>query len=185
MKKKELLELKNQVQQEIQSRKRINELLETELVQEFLNLSNVEVQSFDEEDIRGILASILSNFTITKTNGIYVCTGTFFTGCDINYEDYRFYTRKIDFDNPLAEYRTYCDIEDRSMKTAYMKKDDNSNESNLLVSEFEGSNIVLNPYNSSENYNGYYEVRGDFFATAIEKGQRKAKKIILERYPRM
>lgn len=185
MKRYELLKLKKEVLKEIQRRKRVNELLETELIQEFMELSNIKVQSLDDEDIREILSSILENFTITETNGIYVCTGTFYSDCDTYYGVTSYSSRTVDFNSRLAEYRIYCDIEDGRRRTAYMKNEDNSCLFELLVSEFEESNIVLNPYNSSKNRNGYAEVRENFFMTAIEKGQGKAKKLILEQYPRI
>ncbi len=51
--------------------------------------------------------------------------------------------------------------------------------------DFENDNIILNPYNTSTNRNGYDEVKMDFFKTSIEKGQAKAKKLILTKYPRL
>lgn len=182
MTKYELLKLKKQILKEVQRRKRINELLETELVQEFIKLSDVKAEPLDSENIREILFFILNNFTIKETNGIYVCIGTYYTDCDISYEETTYYTRETDFDNEYAEYRTYCDIEDRTMKTAYLKP---FMSSQVLSSEFERNNIVLNPHNSSKNNNGYAEVREKFFMTMIEQGQAKAKKLILNEYPRM
>lgn len=185
MKKYELTKLKKQLMQEIQRRKRVNELLEEELIQEFIKLSDIEVQPLKDDDINGILFSILRNFTITETNGIYVCTGTFASDCDICYEETTWYSRLIDFDSKDAEYREYCDIEDSRLITAYTKQDNLSRYAHLLASEFEKNNIVLNPYNSGKNRNGYEEVREEFFVNAIEKGQGKAKKLILDKYPRI
>ncbi len=182
MKKYELVKLKRQILEEVQRRKRINELLEVEQIKEFIKLSGVKVESLDSENIKEILFSILNNFTITETNGIYVCTGTYITDCDISYEETTYYSSKVDFDSEYAEYRIYCNIEDEKMKRAYLKP---FMSCQLLASEFERNNIILNPYNSSKNSNGYAEVREDFFMTAIEKGQGKAKKLILEKYPRM
>lgn len=185
MKKYELVKLKKQLQQEISRRKRVNELLENELIQEFLKLTDVKMEAFEDENTREILFSILENFTITETNGIYVCTGTFFRDCDICYEETTYYSSAIDFDSKYAEYRIYCDIENGRRQTAYMKKEDFSRCSRLLATEFEESNIVLNPYNSEKKQNGYDEVREKFFMTAIEEGQGKAKKLILDQYPRI
>ena len=54
-----------------------------------------------------------------------------------------------------------------------------------LVSELIEKYIILNPYNSSKNNNGFNEIQKDFFITAIEKGQPKAKQLVLDKYPRM
>ena len=43
--------------------------------------------------------------------------------------------------------------------------------------DFENENIILNPYNTSNNRNGYDEVKMDFFKTSIEKGQAKVKNL--------
>ena len=51
--------------------------------------------------------------------------------------------------------------------------------------EFENENIILNPYNTSNNRNGYDEVKYDFFETALKNGQAKAKKLVLSKYPRI
>ena len=54
-----------------------------------------------------------------------------------------------------------------------------------LISTFESENIVLNPYNTSNNKNGYDDVHLDFFSFSVEQGQAKAKKLILEKYKKM
>ncbi len=186
MKKYELLKLRKELLQEIERRKRVNELLETDSIKEFMKLSNVKVKALKEDDIRGILRSILKNFAITETNGIYVCIGTFFTDYNISYEETNYYSRRTSFDSKYAEYRIYRDIEDEKTKKAYFKQEDiQRGYPQLLSSEFEGKNIVLNPYNTEDNENGYSEVREKFFMTAIDKGQAKAKKLILDKYPRM
>ena len=42
--------------------------------------------------------------------------------------------------------------------------------------------IILNPYSSSKNENGFKEVQKDFFTTAVVKGQPKAKQLVLGKY---
>ncbi len=186
MKKSELTKLRSQLLEETQRRKRVNELLENELIQEFLKLSNVNIRKLKDDDKLAIIHSILRNFTISETNGIYICTGTFYTDYDICYEDTNYYSRETDFDSKYAEYRTYCDIEDGKTRRASIKLDDLERRYHeLSTREFEEKNIVLNPYNSSDKGNGYSEVRDKFFMTAIDQGQAKAKKLILREYPRM
>jgi len=82
-------------------------------------------------------------------------------------------------------------IEVDTKRIDYDPKDEYNQLMNLLYklhldfNSIEKNNIVLNPYNSENNENGYAEVREKFFIAAIEKGQGKAKKLILEQYPRM
>lgn len=54
-----------------------------------------------------------------------------------------------------------------------------------LISTFESERLVLNPYNTSKNSNGYDEVRLDFFETAIKDSQAKARKLVLSKYPKI
>ena len=54
-----------------------------------------------------------------------------------------------------------------------------------LVSELKERYTILNPYNMLENQNGYKDVQRDFFTTAIEKGQPKAKQLVITKYPHM
>ena len=55
----------------------------------------------------------------------------------------------------------------------------------IVTSEFERNNIVLNPYNKSDNNNGYEEVRRDFFENTLKYGEEESKKLLLEKYPRL
>ena len=54
-----------------------------------------------------------------------------------------------------------------------------------IVKTIEEKYTILNPYNSSKKDNGFKEVQKDFFTTAIEKGQPKAKQLVLSKYPQM
>ena len=64
-----------------------------------------------------------------------------------------------------------------------MKKDEVEN--GILCRDFEEENIVLNPYGTYKDMNGYQEVRQDFFYEAIKKGQPKAKEYVLKKYKRL
>ena len=114
-----------------------------------------------------------------------MCTGTYFTDYDINYQETTFYTKEIDFDSKDAEYRIYLDIENGKTAIAYTKPEYFEWKNEILTTEFEHDNIVLNPYNSNNKDNGYDEVRMNFFMNAIKYGQSKSKKLILEKYPRI
>lgn len=54
-----------------------------------------------------------------------------------------------------------------------------------LVSELMEKYAILNPYNTSKNMNGFNEVQKDYYINAIEKGQPKAKQLVLNKYPQM
>lgn len=184
MKKSELIKLRKLFNDEVQRRKRINELLKENLIREFINLSSLKPEILESDDVRGIVVKILKDFEITETNGIYVCTGTYFTDCDICYEETDYYAREVRFDSKHAEYRTYSDIENGKQIRAYFQFS-NDVAKRLLAFNFEKNNVVLNPFNSNKNRNGYDEVRIDFFENSINYGQSKSKKLILEKYTRM
>ena len=204
MKKAELIKLKKLLQQETDRRNRINTLLSNELIQEFLSLNNLNINELQTNDKWLILNEILKEFEITESNKILVCTGSYLTTCSICYQETNYYTEEVSFDNPYIEYQTFEDIETRKIHTAYIDKHIQSRleeESKYysrtkmtpsefchkrygryLISELIEKYNVLNPYNSSKNNNGLNEVRKDFFEAAIEKGQPKAKQLILNKY---
>lgn len=207
MKKTELIKLKKLLQQEIIKRNKINALLSNELIQEFKSLTNLNINELQLNDNWTILEGILNNFQITESNGILVCTGSYLVCCNIYYQETEYYTKESPFNNPNIEYQIFEDIETRKMYVAYtekyikdkieeQKKYYNMEDITLsefcykkygryLVNDLIKKYIVLNPYNSSENRNGFNEVQKDFFITAIEKGQPKAKQLVLNKYPKL
>lgn len=186
MKKGELIKLRTIYSQELERLTRIKELLNEEKCKELIELSKIDINEFKEIDNLKILHDVLQNFKINGTNGIYVCTGTYITNCDICYEDTTWYTKKVPFNAEYAEYRCYNDIENNRMVIAYTKPEYfRSYDPEIITSKFEQTNIVLNPHNSNENDNGFDEVRSEFFMNCINLGQAKSKKLILEKYKRM
>ena len=182
MTRNELIELRKIVNNEINRRKRIKELLSNDLIQEYLRITNTKLEELDESNIKEILEQILSSFEITQTNGIYVCTSAYYIDCDICYEETNYYSRNVNINSEYAEHRVYTDIESGQIVKGH-KEDDRYGKP--LMREFENENIILNPYNTSNNRNGYDEVKFDFFETAIKDGQTKAKKLVLSKYPRI
>lgn len=207
MKKTELIKLKKLLQQEIIKRNKINTLLSNELIQEFKSLTNLNINELQLNDNWTILEEILNNFQITESNGILVCTGSYLVCCNIYYQETEYYAKEELFNNPNIEYQIFEDIETRKMYVAYTEKyikdkiEEQKKYYNIeditpsefcykkygryLVSDLIKKYIVLNPYNSSENRNGFNDVQKDFFITAIEKGQPKAKQLVLNKYPKL
>lgn len=207
MKKAELIKLKKILEQEITRRNKINELLSNSLIQEFLSLNNLNINELQINDKWLILKELLKEFKITESNGILVCTGNYLTSCSICYQETNYETKEVSFDNPYIEYQMFKDIETSKIHIAYSDKYiqglvEQENEryhrtkitptefchsryGRYLVSELMGKYIILNPYNSSKNNNGFNEVQKDFFITAIEKGQPKAKQLVLSKYSQM
>ena len=183
MKRNELIELRSLVKNEIKRRERIQELLKNELVIEYLKVTKTKPVNLDSNNIKEIISKVLSSFTITKTNGIYVCTSAWYTDYEICYEETNYYSKDVDINSEYAESKIYTDIESGECISA--KRVANSMDIRPLISNFERDNIVLNPYNTGNNRNGYDEVKLDFFETALKAGQAKAKKLVLNKYPRI
>ena len=181
MKRNELIELRELVIKEREKRKRINELLKDELIEEYLRIKGFENEPIDDKDTRDILKQILGDFKITKTNGIYVCTSAYYIDCHISYQDTEYYTVDVDIDSKYAEKKKYMDIESKEFVIG-TTEDDGFNQ---LIKDFESNHIILNPYNTHKNNNGFEEVRMDFFERALEQGQAKSKRFILDKYPRL
>lgn len=207
MKKTELIKLKKLLQQEINRRNRINELLANDSIQEFLLLNNLNIQELPSDDKWIVLEELLKEFQITESNGILVCIGSFITECRICYQETDYYESQVSFDSKHIEYQLFEDIETRKVQTAYcdsyiqrLVEEENKyyprekmttsefchkRYGRYLTSELKEKYTILNPYNSSKKENGFKEVRKDFFTTAIEKGQPKAKQLVLTKYPQM
>ena len=206
MKRTELIKLKKILQQETLRRNRIKELLSNNLIQEFISLNNLNIQELPIDDKWTILEELLKEFEITESNGILVCVGSYITACSICYQETEYYSREVSFDNEYIEYQKFQDIETSKIYTAYcdsyieklFKENKYFYEEDMtlsefchkrygryLVSELKEMYTLLNPYNTSKKDNGFKEVQRDFFTTAIEKGQPKAKQLVLSKYPQM
>ena len=183
MKKNELVQLRELVEKEKNRRVRIKELLDNELVKEYLLINDIEPVILDYNNTREIIENILKTFNITKTNGIYVCTNAYYFDCQICYEETDYYQRNVNINSKYAEYKIYNDIENGESIKAIRKQDKYN--SYRLIDEFEDNNIVLNPFNTSDYMNGYNNVRLDFFENSINYGQVKSKNLLLKKYPRI
>lgn len=183
MTRKELIDLRRLLENEKNRRLRINELLEREDVIEFLKLKGIDEKTVDATNEWAILRDVVGNFKLTSTNGIYVCVGTYgevlVSRC---YNDWD--TIDVDFDSKERIYRIYKDIEDGRTEFGYFGIPRLGRQVELAM-HFERDNIVLNPYNTNKESNGYYEVREMFFTSAIKSGQAKAKKLVLGKFNRM
>lgn len=206
MKKAELIKLKKLLKSEINRRNRINELLSNNLIQEFLSLNKLDINCLTKDEWI-ILEELLKEFKITESNGILVCTACYTTDCIINYQETEYFTRPVSFDSHYVEHHAFKDIETGRICKAYsdsyihnlvMEENRNYPRSYIspsdfchkrygmyLVSELKERYTLLNPYNSLENENGFKDVQKDFFTTAIEKGQSKAKQLVLSKYQHM
>lgn len=207
MNKSELIKLKKLLKKETERRNRINELLQDELIQEFLSLNKLDIQEIPTHDNWIILEDILKDYEITESNGILVCIGSFITACSICYQETDYHEQEVSFNSEYIEYQRFKDIETNKLYTAYCDSyietlvDEekayyprmkiipsefcHKRYGRYLTSELKEKYTILNPYNSSKNSNGFKEVQKDFFETAIDKGQPKAKQLLLSKYPQM
>lgn len=210
MKREELIKLKKMYNQELERRKRINQLLKEDNVLEYLKLNGINIERMQIEDTWSIIKELLKNIEITETNSILVHTSNYMLECKMCYEETDYYRIAVPFNDNKTEYQTFRNIETGKIYTScsddYVKSEFDSNDykyrfpnkpnmtlnefclalhNRLLTSELRQKYTILNPYNSSKNQNGYEEVRKDFFETAITKGQPSAKKLILSKYPLM
>jgi hypothetical protein len=133
------------------------------------------------KNIREVIKEILDSYKISKTNGIYVCTKAYYFDPHVVYQDLVCTTVDVDIDSKCAERRIYYDIESGALERAFKEE----NNFYPTFHDFEDFNIVLNPYNTSKDKNGYEEVRMDFFENAIKYGQAKSKKLLLSKYKKL
>ena len=170
----------------------------------WLLIDNLDINELQKDDKWLILKEILKEFQITESNEILVCVGSFVTRSRIYYQETEYYTEEVPIDYPNIQYQTFKNIETKDIYMAYTDKYIQSrlDEENMyfkrfntpseycqyyrrcLVSELMDKYIILNPSNSTKIENGFEDVQKDFFTTAIEKGQPKAKQLVLTKYPK-
>ena len=207
MKKSELIILKKRLNEELERRNRIKELKNNDLIKEFIKLNDLNVNELDTNDKWKILNDLLEKIEIRESNGILVCIGNYRVVYSVCYQEYNDYEEELEFDSKYIEYQKFKDIETNKIHISYKdnfieKKFNEDLEYNienykdlnsfffllyrsLLTSELNKRCILLNPYNSLKNENGFNEVRKDFFTFAIEKGQAKAKQLVLSKFTQM
>ena len=164
---------------------RLNTLLNIEDEKEYLEIKGLkeEFYTFNEWDI---IAKILEEYTVDKTNGIYVCIGAYYTDCSNKFKNCS--TTSCSFDDPLLEYRTYRDIETGQFIRAFSSEEfapHSGRKKAPLINSFENNFVVLNPCNTNVDHNGFNKVRKEFFTIAISSSEEEAKEYILNKYPRM
>ena len=177
----ELKKLRELVEKEKERIKNVNKLQEFEAVKEYLELVGLEPQNLDDST-RSILMTVLKNFAIKKTNGIYVCTSATRKESEVIYQDTLYHEVNVSLDSPSADYKWYRNIEDGLCTQRLRIKQNLGYET---IEEFEKSHIVLNPTNKTTNSNGYLAVRLDFFENALLYGQSKSKKLLIDKYNRI
>ena len=207
MKKSELIILKKRLNEELERRNRINELKNNDLIKEFIKLNDLNINELDTNDKWKILNDLLEKIEIRESNGILVCIGNYRVAYSACYQEYNDYEEELEFDSKYIEYQKFKDIETNKIHISYKDKfiEKKFNEDleynienykdlnsfchkkykSLLTSELNKRCILLNPYNSLKNENGFNEVRKDFFTFAIEEGQSKAKQLVLSKFTQM
>ena len=180
MKKEELLYLRLELQKEQIKRERIKELLQDKSIKELIGLAKINLKLFVPDDI-DILLKILENYSLTNTNNIYVCTDAFYYGLE---DDNNLLFKNLN--SSIYDKRLYKDIENGKTILGCTDRDDcRSFADRAFDEDFNRDNIVLNPYNTRKNNNGYEMVRIEFIENALQYGQDKSKKLLLEKYPRL
>ena len=184
MQRDELLVLRDLVEMEKKRRESIYELLNEELIKEYLRLSRTDPVKLDPNDLREIISMYIKKLEFSKSNGIYVCTNAYNLESRVCYEETDYYHDEVDIDSRDAEFKIYGDIETGNFIKARNRKNTDRLIPNI-IDEFEESNIVLNPTNSHINMNNYKDVQLDFFEKAVTDGQGKSKQLLLKKYKRL
>ena len=185
MLKSELMELRKMYQDELDRRNELLKLLQTEEVKAYLKLSGEQTPSVKEIDIYKIIKEYLKKYKIQQTNDIYICTNAvyYYTECSWGERTTRI-TINPNIDSKETLDRKYKNIENGTTISATTDKRRVNLYASCLCSDFKQQHIVLNPYNTCENENGYAELRNMFFANAIKYGEPESLKLLLQKYPR-
>ncbi len=180
----ELAKLRKLINEELKRRRKINELLDLQTTIELMILMGSNIEKYDT-DLREIIKNLLNKITVTNTNDIYVCVGSWYY-IDTGYNHPHYERSSISIDATTAELKAY-----RNIENGLYKEIDIEPRYGVTIPDafktFEKEHIVLNPYNSTDEHalNGYNEVRLDFFEESYRHGQNKAVQMILKKYPRI
>lgn len=189
MKKEELVKLKILLEEELIRRQRINEILEDNLILEYMKEKNMDITKLEVNDLWVLLKEILKNFKISESNGILAYTGSYFV-CDATYYQepgyYPVLIKKDDKKN--AEYKEFKDIETNKVYRGYndelikqecdipsLEEFCHKKYRSYLLSELEKQYTLIYPHHDFE------DVQKDFFLTSVEKGQAKARKLVINK----
>jgi hypothetical protein len=185
MKREELIQLKELIEEEKKRREDIQKLQLKQDVMDYLALLGKEGVELDPNDIIDIVKSIFSDFKVTNTNGIYVCTDAHSVDSQVTYEGTEFYSLRQPINAKNVVRRFYKNIEDDKYVKASKDKHDIACGLYVDMNQFESTNTVLNPYNDQLHENGFDEVRANFVSSAISKDQTEAKRRLLSMYERL
>ena len=184
------------VDEEINRRKRIDELQKENNVIEYLQRTNTKPIS-NTYDIREILKSVFENFYVDSnlsSKKIYICSEAFSESVN------------VDADDSDAIIKIYRDIEATDDSVGAIKDNvKNLNDYNIselirhyclsditTIDKFEKSHVVINPwslYITSYDYDFeelFDELRTEYYSYLLEtQSQDKAIDMILSKYPRL
>lgn len=179
-----LMEYKKMMTEEIERRKRIEELQKTKLVIEYLKLNNLSALDIDYS-IDAIVKNVLQSFYVQddeSSKKLYVCIEAFDKNCNVLPND------------PEAIVKLYRDVEATyAFKEAVKQGYEDFNMHGCIMEEnyyrpyidsFESEHIILNPYNNSiENSKAFDEIRFDYYSSLMKYGdENKALQKILKKY---
>lgn len=183
MNSKELKKLRELFVEEKNRRKKLNELLESEIVKKVLELSKTTIYK-ENEDINSIVEDIAKYFITSCPCNIYLWLG------DYRYERYGdVYESWVEpikepLGSKMATYRKYKNIESKRECGAYIKPDKNNEANEISALNFERENIVLSASDDANIYTIFNQIRTDYYILSINYGLSRAKKLILDKYQR-
>ena len=148
----------------------------------------------EENERKKILANFPTKFT--STNDIYVCVGTYFCKYEPAYPTYlqlppiRSYVKTTYIDSNNYICRNYRNLEDERDFYVYRSEEAWEKHHHLFelskhtwpTSEFEEKHMVLNPYNSHIEDNGFNEIRTEFFLDCMTMSQEESKQRLLKKH---
>lgn len=172
----ELTQQKQAIEKANQEKRRIKELLKSPFVKEYTSLLELEqsdlklVKKTDKEIISSFYHHYLHQIDPKDTNEIYVYLGTYHYSIETDIV-HGSNDERVDYSSPLADYRTYWNIEQPFAESISINK----------CEQFEKKHFIINP----ESYfkeREYYEIQKEFFIKAVKSNQTNAKKMILKKH---
>ena len=171
---KEYQDKKNELYEYNKKALKIRELKKDKKVKEYIKLTGDNnkykyVYKNDTEIMGEVYRKYLPLIKKDETNNIYFYIGTY--SCYYHYDIHEGGVDKtVDFNDPLADYRFYWNIE--GLIPIRVEKD--------KFKEFEDNNTIISTYYHSSK--DYYYIQKEFFTAAANKNQEEAKMLLIKKY---
>ena len=156
---------------------RVRELMQDEKVREYINLVNdkfnYEYINMNNVDVIGeIYRPYMAKMREQDRGNVYFYLGTYSFYYHYDVSD-GCVDKKVNYDDPLADYRLYWNLEGGVPIRISIKESKKFEEDNIIICTY---------YHDAKDY---YYIQKEYLANMVTVGEEKAKKRLLKKYKKL